>query len=462
MNNEIKMDKSTWIKWAICFALTLVCIVIPEQGLYTYQMKYFLAITVFFLALAAFEIVPVFVIAMAMPILWIIFGVAPASVVLSSWTGTMLLMEIGVMFLGTSLQESGLLRRFAFFLMCKAKGSYYITLLTIMLVGVAINILTMGNAYVIVPPLALGLYKSLDETDRKLGAGLAAAVMLGSCTSHSYTFFAGSWAIISGLGAEYMPMGTITPLSIILHNWPMFVVSLVILFVTSKWFKPAKPLGDVTYFEEQLHAMGKLTKREIGNAIVMIALVLYAFTYSIHGLDLNLGLAIIPWLVYLPFINGADEQTAARMNWQMVFFIASCMSIGTVASSLGLGTVIADTCKVLLQGSSSPYAILFIIFAIVFVLNFIMTPLAIYSLISAPILMLVTQLGLEPAAFAYAICACSEAIILPYEYVPYLIVYAFGMISMKDFIKWNIFRSIVFFGGIFVVLVPYWYLIGVL
>ena len=43
---------------AICFALTLVCIVIPEQGLYTYQMKYFLAITVFFLALAAFEIVP--------------------------------------------------------------------------------------------------------------------------------------------------------------------------------------------------------------------------------------------------------------------------------------------------------------------------------------------------------------------------------------------------------------------
>jgi di/tricarboxylate transporter len=212
--------------------------------------------------------------------------------------------------------------------------------------------------------------------------------------------------------------------------------------------------------------MGKDRKKESLWAVClrgsMIALVLYAFTYSIHGLDLNLGLAIIPWLVYLPFINGADEQTAARMNWQMVFFIASCMSIGTVASSLGLGTVIADTCKVLLQGSSSPYAILFIIFAIVFVLNFIMTPLAIYSLISAPILMLVTQLGLEPAAFAYAISACSEAIILPYEYVPYLIVYAFGMISMKDFIKWNIFRSIVFFGGIFVVLVPYWYLIGVL
>ncbi|MBQ2860601.1 MAG: anion permease, partial [Peptococcaceae bacterium] len=157
-----------------------------------------------------------------------------------------------------------------------------------------------------------------------------------------------------------------------------------------------------------------------------------------------------------------NDGTIKKINWQMIFFIASCMSIGTVASSLGIGDVIADVCRGLLQGNTSPAAVLFIVFAIVFVLNFIMTPLAIYSLITAPILLLVTQMGFDPAAFAYAISVCSEAIIFPYEYVPYLIIYAFGMISMVDFIKWNLFRSIVFFGGFFVVLMPYWHLIGLL
>ena len=89
-----------------------------------------------------------------------------------------------------------------------------------------------------------------------------------------------------------------------------------------------------------------------------------------------------------------------------------------------------------------------------------MTPLAIFSLITDPILMMVTQMGYSPIPFTYAISACSEAIIFPYEYVPYLIVYGFGMIRMNDFIKYNIIRSILVFGGILFVLVPYWYLIG--
>ena len=62
----------------------------------------------------------------------------------------------------------------------------------------------------------------------------------------------------------------------------------------------------------------------------------------------------------------------------------------------------------------------------------------------------------------YAINACSEAIILPYEYVPYLIVYSFGMISMKDFFKINVLRSVVILGSFLFILVPYWTLIGLL
>lgn len=87
-----------------------------------------------------------------------------------------------------------------------------------------------------------------------------------------------------------------------------------------------------------------------------------------------------------------------------------------------------------------------------------MTPLAIIALITQPLIGIAATIGVSPLPFLYAVNACSEAILLPYEYVPYLIVYGFGMISMKDFIKFNFVRSIIFFVGFLVVLVPYWML----
>ena len=115
---------------------------------------------------------------------------------------------------------------------------------------------------------------------------------------------------------------------------------------------------------------------------------------------------------------------------------------------------------VLSQGSNSPFVLIAVVFAIVFALNFLMTPLAIFALITAPLLTLAVNLGFSPIPFAYAICGLSEAIILPYEYIPYLLIYSFGMIKMKDFIVLNALRSVLVFLGYIVLLIPYWMLIG--
>lgn len=456
------LNRSQAIKWGISFLLTVLLLVIPEQGLYTHQIKLFLAVTVFGLALAAFEIVPMMFISVVMPALWVLCGVAPVATVMSPWVGTTFLMIMGALFMAATLEDCGLLRRVAYFLMCKVKGNYFSLLCSIMIVAALINVLTSGRGYLIMAPLAAGLCVSLGGMNKRLGAGLATAVMLGGCTSHAYTYQATAWAVILKLGANYIGPTDITPLSIIMHNWPLFFVSLVILYVVSKWYKPEDGLGEVTYFQEQLAAMGKVTRREKANTFMLALTLIYIFTVNIHKLDINLGFALIPWIVYLPFVNGADENTMKKMNMPIIFFVAACMSIGTVAGSLGLGTAIADTCEQLLHGSSSPFAIMSIVFAIVFGLNFLMTPMAIMALLTDPILLLATNMGFSPIPFAYAINACSEAILLPYEYVPYLIVYGFGMISMKDFIKVNILRSVLFFAGFLLILLPYWMLIGLL
>ena len=53
-----KFSKKDLVTWGISVFLTAACLVVPEQGIYTHNVKLFLAITVFCLSLAAFELVP--------------------------------------------------------------------------------------------------------------------------------------------------------------------------------------------------------------------------------------------------------------------------------------------------------------------------------------------------------------------------------------------------------------------
>lgn len=456
------ISRAEMIKWIITIVLAAVFLLVPEQGIYTAQVKMFMAITVGALALAAFELVPILFISILMPALWALFKVAPVAVIMSPWVGTTMIMIFGAYFMAASLERSGLLRRIAYYLMCKVKGNYFILLFSIMCVGIVMNILTAGRGYLIMAALGVGLCMSLNCMEKKLGAGIASAIMLGACTSHAYTYQVSGWSIIMKMAEGYIGPTDVTPLSIILHNWPLFFVSLFILFLTAKMFKPEEGLGEIIYFKEQLKNMGPVTRVEKANAVMLAVLLVYIFTIQIHKLDINLGFAIIPFMVYLPFVNGADSDAVKDVNYSVILFVAACMGIGTVASSLGLGVALMDVCGTLLHGSTNPIALMGIVFTIVFGLNFLMTPAAIIALIIEPIILLATSMGYSAVPFAYAVNACSEAIIFPYEYVPYLVVYAFGMISMKDFIKYNIMRSIIFFIGFLVVLVPYWMLIGLL
>ncbi len=456
------LNKSVIIKWAIVFSLTAACLIAPEQGIYTHAVKMFLAVTVFGLAISAFELLPDLFVAIILPAGWVFFKVAPAANIFSPWVGTTIIMILGAYVMAAALENCGILRRIAYTLMCKVKGSYFKLLLGLLICGVLINILTSGRGYLIMAVLGAGLCISMGNMKSKFAVGVFTAVMLGGATAHSYTYLSSTWAVIMKMGVDYLAPTDITPLTITFHNWPLFFVSVAILFIVSKWYKPDEDYTDTSYFQEQLTAMGPITREEKWNVVMMVLLILYIFTIGIHKKDIALGFMVIPWLVFLPGIDAAEISSLKTINFTMLFFMASCMGIGTIATYLGLGDALMETCLNILAGNNSPIAIMAIVFAIVFVLNFFMTPMAIFALITGPMLGLAVSLGFNPIPFAYAINACAEAILLPYEYVPYLIIFSFGMVSMKDFIKTNILRSVVFFGGFLLVLVPYWMLIGLL
>ena len=83
--------------------LAAIPLVIPTQGFYTHELKLFMAITIFCLALAAFELVNMMFIAIVMPSLWIFLNIAPAETVMAPYASTTLLMLTGAMFLGATI-----------------------------------------------------------------------------------------------------------------------------------------------------------------------------------------------------------------------------------------------------------------------------------------------------------------------------------------------------------------------
>ena len=70
--------------------------------------------------------------------------------------------------------------------------------------------------------------------------------------------------------------------------------------------------------------------------------------------------------------------------------------------------------------------------------------------------------GLPAVTVVYTILHGIEALVFPYEYVAYLVVYSFGMMTMKEFIKMNVIRTVLCFLGLMFICIPYWMLIGLM
>ena len=141
--------------------------------------------------------------------------------------------------------------------------------------------------------------------------------------------------------------------------------------------------------------------------------------------------------------------------------MVSCMGIGSVATSLGLGAIIGNMAGPLLSGQNV-YVLFLGIWALMFIGNFVMTPLAMMAAFTVPLIALGQTFGVNPLSIFYFMFTSFDQIILPYEYVKYLMFFGFGVISMSDFMKYMSAKSVLNFIVCFVLLIPWWMFTGFL
>lgn len=464
MSAAVATFSSKRVKWILSILIPVAILLIPTNETFTTQIRWFCVWTCWMLLTVAFDLMTQFIPAFLMPVMYYVTGVAPAQVCFSGWTSTIVFVIIGAFVLAEALTDCGLLKRIATWVIIRTGGTINGSIWGCFFVGVILSIITFSNGYIVMAAFTYGVIKALGvELKSKESAVI---IMAGAAGVLSSRFFVYAPSVIlmlqSGAGAV-VPGYTIVWYEFLLHNLPTALYLVLFVFLLTKIYKTKEKdsVNCKEHFIEQYNKMGKITKEEKRAAFLLTVLMLLLLTGPFTGISSDIGFMIIPLLMFFPGLKVANESCIKRIDLGMIFFIVSCIGIGAVGGALGVGQILSDLIAPILEGKSPIVALLsLLIFGTI--ANFALTPTAMLTALSGPIAVIAQNIGLNIDAAMYALAHSTDLIFLPYEFIPYLIFYSFGVVKMGDFIKISTLRVVLFFVFYMVVLIPYWYILGVL
>ncbi len=461
MSDSQTIDKNTLIKWAVVFIAAAVIWFIPCNEIYSPEVKKFLFVTALGILLVAFELIDLMAVSMMFPIGYILFGLAPMDSAYGAWLGTTPMVVIGGYMIANVMDRIGLLKRIAYKCILLVGGSYYGLLYGVLIAGCILNTATGGNAWVIMAAFTFGLCKTFD-----LGKTMDSALIMfvGALSAGASCVFIYTPYFLSILfnsaklaGAPYAP----TWIQYFTQMAPYVLFILVLVFLLPKIYKPTKKLPGKEFYQAEYAKLGKMTFDEKKGTGFMILLIVFMLTGSVHHMELDWAFILIPWLMFIPGVKVASADDVKNVDFSMVFFCVACLSIGNVSNYLGIGTMVANLLIPVLQPLSST-VVVGAIYVIGVLLNFLLTPFAILGGFSEPIAQVAAGLGINPVGALYSLYVGCDQIFLPYEYLSYLIFYAFGLMKMTDFIKLAATKTILATVVVFFVMIPWWGFLGLL
>ncbi len=451
-------SKNDLIKLFITIAFPLALIFVPTNEVFTPQMRLFFIVTLIAIFSFATDSLPQTGVALALPIVYILTGLAPGQVAFAPWLNYIPWMVIGGLLLAVVLEKTGLLKRIAYLCILATGASYKGIIWGLTLTGVIMNLLIPGQAVIPMAALSYGICKALDLQPGKAAAGITLSAAMASLLPLNWLYNS-NLMIIVGLGVSAGGPSTVGWFDVLTHNVPMILYTAIMAFLCTVFFKPEKTISGKDYFQSELHKMGNMQMNEKKALAVTIILFAFLLTSKLHHLDPAWGFALIPCLYFLPGIDLVDKDDIAKVNWGFVFFVTACLSIGNVAGALGMGKVIAGIVLPILQGKSYYVFFLFVWF-LFFTCNFLMTPLAMEAAFTQPLTEICINLGIDPMSLYYVIMSGVDQVVLPYEYALYLIFFSFGMVKVGDFAKIMSVKIVVNFILVFGLLIPYWNMMG--
>lgn len=457
-----KQDKILILKWLVTLGIPLFLFLIPNTEIYTGNIKLFFVFTVMIILMVAFEFFDSLIPALLLPTLYTVFNVVEAKTAFSSWTSLTLYMILGAFVLTNVLDESGLLRRIAYWCIRKSGGSYTGVLYGTFLVGIVLAVMTFNSSYVIMVTLAYGICKAMGFGKSKEAAIVMMTGAMGALTVKVFIFNPVYVSLAQAGTQQLIPEFTIAWHHQLLYNFPAFIMAIVFIWLLTKIYhtKNIKFEGGREYFEAEYQKLGAMSTAEKKSMLILLAMMLYILTNPLHGQKIEYGFMLFPWLFYLPGINVGTKESIKNINMSVIFFVSACMSIGSVATTLGINTILSEMVTPIVSGMS-PVLVLYVILIIGTLSNLVLTPTAMMGCLTTPLVQVALDTGMNVWPSILTIIYSTDMVFLPYEVAVLLIFFGFGMMSMSDFIKLYSLKNLVVFILFGLLQIPWWHLMGI-
>ena len=452
-----KLSKKDLFSWILTAVLPIFILILPNSEMFNKDVKTFLIITVIAILAFCFEHIPMAVAAILLPVFYTAFGIATPATSFSAWSHNLVWLVFGGLVFADVLTNVGFAKRLAYKCIILTGCSYAGVIWGITISALILTLLIPSNAAFPLVALTYGICTALGFGKSRESAGIMMAAVIASQMPWCFMFYPYTLVMFSAGEGVTGPIN-FSWMDYIINNGPGVLFLFIMITIIIKLCKPSAPFKNKEYFQNEYKSLGAMGIKEKKTMVISILLFLSMLTADYHGIAIGWCFLFFACSFFLPGINvGTTELKNA--NFIFPIFIASCMTIGNVGASLGIGNIVADLVTPILEGKSITFVLMFA-WLVATLVNFLLTPMAIIAAFAMPFAQIAINLGINPICVYFAMINGMDQLLLPYEYANYLLYFSFGLIYLKDFAKIMGIKMVLNFAFMMLVMIPYWKFIG--
>lgn len=455
------MSKKSRIGWIVAVLVPVVLLLIPCTGAYTLQIKEFFAILTFVMIMFAFELfsnnmIPSLILSM----LFLVLHLGTSDQIFSAWGNNIPWAMIGSLILVGVMNGTNILKRLSYGLIMRTNTRVITILIIFNVIGLGLSTVLAVNIGFPLAILSMGLCQALDIEPN---SDTAAKIIMNSYFSMTVggTAFLGALTLmgIQVIATAYEGFN-ITYTQYFIHNWPFLIYGFLLMFLLHKAFKNDQSIPEKEVLKKEHAGLGRVSLAE--KKLIVIFILLFVCMLFNGKLNLQIGWMILIAAVvcFLPFVKLGTDKALGEIRWPLVVFMTACIGIGTVAANVGAGQFVADLFMPLF-GRLGQIGSLILTYVIGVLMNFVLTPLAAQSTMLIPLSQVGTNLGISPNIILYVFQNGVNQALLPYEIAFAMFYFSLGYMKLKQFAKAGLIMLVTNFLWIFLIMIPYWKLIGI-
>jgi anion transporter len=345
------------------------------------------------------------------------------SVVFSGFTQSALWTLIPALFFGYVLQKTGLGKRIAFAIIKLFKPSYPSMILAWTLIGVVLSILTPSITVrvAIVMPIAVHCCELFNLEKSSKGRSLLLLTAFGTALIPGTGWLSGSlWGpIVQGLFNAVPGMeGQLT-----FASWfnvvfvPMEVVSLLLIIGGYFVLKPSKKLSKDAIDTLKEQKKEPLSKEEKATGIILILVFVMFLTNKIHNIP-DAAVCLLAMVFFYIFKVMTAAEFSSGISWDLVVFIGTALSLGSVFSVTGISNWISGIIvPAIAPIAGNPWLFMFVITIILFLWRFIDIAILIPTMaILTPVLPSISSAyGINPLVWTLIYVMAGNSMFMSYQ-----------------------------------------------